>query len=299
MINGKHGLFEDVSENFVLMNEANSQYTRILDENKECLFLSYICEENYEIEEHFHDWIEFTLVLSGEKRIYVEGKENILSSGDFIMIDYNKIHSSLANKKTTQITMQMKRGFIEKYVPEFESYKIDCNSKNIVSSYDNYTYKSIIELFCYLANTFLRNNANIKADFIGYLYLLVYRLMEECQIDKNKDKIFNIDNLYIQNIVSYISSHYNEEISLKMLSDIFYLTPEYISKIIKDELGKGFKEYLVSLRVEHAEILIRKTRKTMLEICEECGFPSNKSFISSFKKKYNKTPMQYRKEYII
>ncbi len=295
----KHGLFEDVTENFLLMTKENQSYTKILDENKECLLVSYTCEEGYEIEEHFHDWIEFTLVLSGEKRIYVEGQENILSSGDIIMIDYNKVHSSLANKETTQITIQLKRGFIEKYVPEFESNKIVCSSTKITSVYDYYIYKNIIDIFCYLANTFIRNNAIIKADFIGFLYLLIYKLMEECQIDKNTENKFNTDNRYIQNIISYINSHYNEDISLKMLGEIFYLTPEYISKIFKDELGTGFKEYLINLRLDYAEVLIKKTRKTMLEISDECGFPSNKSFINSFKKRYKKTPMQYRKEYVI
>ena len=62
----KHGLFEDVTENFLLMGKGNQPYTKILDENKECLLVSYTCEKGYAIEEHFHDWIEFTLVLSGE-----------------------------------------------------------------------------------------------------------------------------------------------------------------------------------------------------------------------------------------
>lgn len=293
----KHGLFEDIVEHHKLREKLNEDYIRIYDNNKECLLLSYDLPEEYIIEEHFHDWLEFTLVLSGEKRLYIEDQEFILNSGDFIMIGYNQVHHAIATKKTTEITMQFKRGFIEKYVPTFNSDQIMCSSSRIMSVYDYYVYKNMIELYCYMENTFLRKAPNITPDFLGYFYLFVYQLMEECQInDKNINN--KNENSYIQNIFSYINRHYNEDISLKTLSKTFYLTPEYISTIIKQELGKGFKEYLTSLRLDHAEVLIKNTKKTMLEISEECGFPSNKSFINSFKKRHKKTPIQYQKELI-
>ena len=294
----KHGLFEDIIEHHKLRENLKEDYIRKLDKNKECLLISYDSHKGLNIEEHFHDWLEFILVIFGEKRVFIDNKEYILNSGDFIMVGYNKIHYAITTQNATEITMQFKRGFIEKYVSGFDSEKILCSSSRIMNSYDYYLYKDMIELYCFMANSFQRNSPEITPDFLGFFYLFIYRLMEECQIKEDAVNNDKYEYNYIHNIISYINRHYNEDISLKLLGDTFHLAPEYISKIIKDELGKGFKEYQIQLRLDHAEVLIKNTKKTMLEISEECGFPNNKSFIKFFKKKYNKTPTQYRKDFI-
>ena len=84
--------------------------------------------------------------------------------------------------------------------------------------------------------------------------------------------------------------------TLEKLASILHLTPQYISKIFKDNIGIGFKDYLVQLRLEHAKTLIKNTDKNLLIIGNECGFPNNKSFIYYFKQQYNITPSQYKKQ---
>ena len=118
--------------------------------------------------------------------------------------------------------------------------------------------------------------------------------MKYCESNSIKEKERVTQNIYIAQILSYINRHYNEPISLDRLADALHLTPQYISKIIKENIGQGFKEYLVELRLEHAKTLIKTTNKTLLSIGEECGFPNNKSFINYFKQGFGVTPSQYK-----
>ena len=134
----KHGLFEDIIEHHKLRENLKEDYIRKLDKNKECLLISYDSHKGLNIEEHFHDWLEFILVIFGEKRVFIDNKEYILNSGDFIMVGYNKIHYAITTQNATEITMQFKRGFIEKYVSGFDSEKILCSSSRIMNSYDYY-----------------------------------------------------------------------------------------------------------------------------------------------------------------
>lgn len=121
--------------------------------------------------------------------------------------------------------------------------------------------------------------------------------MKECEMS-TEDKVKIINNTHINQILSYINKHYHEDISLTTLSNVIHLTPQYISKMIKNETGKNFKDYLINLRIEYAQELIKSTDKSLITISEECGFPNNKSFIFHFKAKNGVLPSEYRKKNI-
>lgn len=291
----KFGLFEDVANevDFTLGDKP----IKYFNEGKTVTALKYYMPEGYKVEDHFHDWIEFTLVIKGEQKITVCGKEYILHDGDFLMVNYNDIHSSYTLEGTDKVTMQFKMGFIEKLIPEFDSNQIICSTFLIKNSYDHYTYDSSIELFIYMFNSFINNASKPKADFYGFFYLFFYRLMKECKQNEEQKRMNIENNTYIDQIISYINRHYNEHLTLNLLSQVLHISPQYISKIIKEETGIGFKEYLVKLRLEYATNLIKNSDKNLLNICQECGFSNNKSFIYYFKEHYGISPSQYRKEH--
>lgn len=290
----KYGLFEDVIEHYKKRLNLNEDYKRFMGENNDILMLIYTLPEGHVLEEHFHDWIEMTLVLSGEQHIWVEENEYILTEGDFLIIDYEKIHHSIAIKNTDTITFQFKSGFIENIIPEFDSSKIYCTTTEIKDTLDYYVFQTIIELFCYMVNTYEKTAPKLGIDFYGYFHLFIYYIIQQCSIT-TEEKEKHSKNTYIKQLLSFINKHYSENINLQVLSDTFHLSPEYISRIIKSEIGKGFKDYLIHLRLDHAVILMKNTSKTLLSISEECGFSNNKSFIKYFKEKYKVSPSEYRK----
>lgn len=293
----KYGIYEDIKANLTNdFNTNNPMYSRYF--NKECTITAfeYTTIDNFFIEEHFHDWIEFTLLVSGSQHIFIKNQEYILSEGDFIMIDYNCPHHSFFEKNTKKLTMQFKSGIIESIIPDFQSNLIFCNSSAIKNPYDRYTYQTLVELFCYMFRAFTKKPRDLEIDYFGYFFLFFYTLMKECSFKKevlckSKIKFYKIDY-----ILSYINRHYKEDISLSSLSSSLHLSSQYISKVIKKELGIGFKEYLTKTRLMHANSLIKYSNKTLLAISEECGFKNVKSFIYYFKKEYRTLPYDYLKK---
>lgn len=92
----------------------------------------------------------------------------------------------------------------------------------------------------------------------------------------------------------YITEHYADPISLDHLSEIFALSPGYISQMFKKAWGMTFMEYLQKLRILKAMELLRDTNHAVQEIASMVGYEDAGTFIRVFKKLESVTPGKYR-----
>ncbi len=93
----------------------------------------------------------------------------------------------------------------------------------------------------------------------------------------------------------YIDSHYQEEITLGLLSDICGMYPTYLSVVFKQKFGQTYVKYLNQVRMEHAKALLQSNPK-IKDIYEKVGFTSYRYFCDKFKSYYGYTPGRYRNQ---
>ena len=84
--------------------------------------------------------------------------------------------------------------------------------------------------------------------------------------------------------ISYIHEHYAKDFSLDDVARFAYLSPGYLSRLFKSEIGYSFKEYLHLTRIQKAQELLRNTRLRYYEIAEQVGYKNYKYFSSYFSK---------------
>ncbi len=95
-----------------------------------------------------------------------------------------------------------------------------------------------------------------------------------------------------------ITEHYMENLTLKSMSEKYYINSAYLGQIFKKQFGNSFKEYLNTYRIERAaELLIRSDKKIYL-IASSVGFNNTDYFINKFVQMKGLTPYQYRKQSI-
>jgi two-component system response regulator YesN len=95
-----------------------------------------------------------------------------------------------------------------------------------------------------------------------------------------------------------ITEHYMDNLSLKSLSEKYYINSAYLGQIFKKQFGNSFKDYLNNYRIDRAaEALIRSDEKVYL-IASAVGFNNTDYFISKFVQLKGITPLQYRKQFI-
>lgn len=95
-----------------------------------------------------------------------------------------------------------------------------------------------------------------------------------------------------------IVNNYMDNLSLKSLSEKYFINSAYLGQMFKKHYGIPFKDYLNNYRIEKAaELLIRSDEK-IYHIANAVGFNNTDYFISKFVQMKGITPLQYRKQFI-
>ena len=100
----------------------------------------------------------------------------------------------------------------------------------------------------------------------------------------------------IRNLKQYAESNYLYEIRLSDLAQIFHYNEKYIGRIFKKETGTSFRQYVNSLRLDHARKLLSTTDLSVLDISLRCGFNNVTYFNRVFKERFGRTPGQIRSD---
>lgn len=98
-------------------------------------------------------------------------------------------------------------------------------------------------------------------------------------------------------IIQYIQEHYCDDLSTAMLSEQFGLSSNYITNLLKQELGIRYNDYITRLRLDHAKELLLTTNLSVKNITSACGYYSQSHFTKLFVEKEGCTPIEYRKRY--
>lgn len=103
---------------------------------------------------------------------------------------------------------------------------------------------------------------------------------------------------HFQNVLSYITEHYSENISLADIAATINYHPSYVSTLFVTYTGVNFKNYLDSFRINKAVELLRSTDQTVSDIAVHCGYENIRTFNYTFKRVTGTTPSLVRKESI-
>ncbi len=98
----------------------------------------------------------------------------------------------------------------------------------------------------------------------------------------------------VQNVLDYMHANYNEELSLKTLSQRFHINPIYLGQLFQKEIGVVFSEYINHFRLEKAKELLKTTHLRAGEIGKMVGYSDTAYFYKQFKKHIGATPTEWR-----
>jgi len=116
----------------------------------------------------------------------------------------------------------------------------------------------------------------------------------ELVVDVEKDFGKNTTALAVVEYIKCNCTDYN--LSLDMLAAEFQITPQYLCKIIKQQTGVSYKEYLTDLRMEEAKRLLKDKNISVIDACQQAGYNNVSYFIKVFQKYTGMTPAKYRDE---
>jgi AraC-like DNA-binding protein/mannose-6-phosphate isomerase-like protein (cupin superfamily) len=95
--------------------------------------------------------------------------------------------------------------------------------------------------------------------------------------------------------ISYMESHYHENLNLEDLANIAYMSPSYFSSMLRLIKGKSYIEFLSAIRMQEAMVLLRGSDLNITEIALRVGYNHISHFNRMFKKHTGVTPRDFRK----
>lgn len=122
--------------------------------------------------------------------------------------------------------------------------------------------------------------------------------VKHCKI-LNDNRTGKTDNTIIKQVLEYVNHNFYKAITVQSLSEMFFISPNYISSLFKREVGENFKEYLAKVRVDYACKLLGNQDYSIQQVAEKSGYSDYFYFSRIFKNMTGTTPSKYRSECII
>ncbi|SFB03923.1 AraC-type DNA-binding protein [Acetitomaculum ruminis DSM 5522] len=263
--------------------------------------LFHICDrQKKEYNFHYHEFKKIIVFLSGEVTYIIEGKAYHLKPWDILLVDAFNIHKPVIDAGITydRLIIYVNSDFLQR-----ESSR-DCNlnacfvkalekSYNLIRTDEKIQekMKRVIELLIEERESAAGNDAYGKDILKKSLFLefLVYL-----------NRIFVVDNYdtgnysyafdsKITEILDYINENLDQELSVKSISEKFFLSKYYLMHKFKDETGYTLHNYVTVKRCKKAAAYIATGMPVMMA-AKKGGFNDYTSFLRSYKKIYKKNP---------
>lgn len=233
--------------------------------------------KNWWVELHLHEYSEILYCKNGEGDILINGRNIRLKSKEFIWIPPNYVHQySFQNAELVCAV------FSNDFIPLF--FSATEGKRLVVSAIPAGELSSVLENL-YL----LKKDQRLK--ICGILNLIAQKVIEHSQLEETNFT----DGVLFQKVVTYLSTHYTEEIKLCQLAKLFGYNEKYLSHALHSLTGVHYSQLLAFYRIEHAKkLLAQQPQKSVTTVAMDSGFSAINTFHRVFLKHTGMTPMQYR-----
>lgn len=245
---------------------------------------------------HYHDAYEIYYLLSGERTYFLKDRTYHVKKGNLVFINMNDIHKTLDGGQGKvyyeRILINFKKEFIKSMLtPELEDNLLNSNSSLVLMDLEE---NHLIEELLFRMIKEQSSKLPYCELYIKTMLLELLILINRYSKNNNMTTKNYAKNENIFEIVRYLNSNYKNKITLKTLSEKFFLSEAHLSRSFKDVTGFNIISYINTLRIKESQKLIIECDKNITEIAYEVGYDSITHFERVFKSIVGVSPSKYR-----
>jgi AraC-like DNA-binding protein len=240
---------------------------------------------------HSHDYYVICLIERGRQSFFHQGTKHLTPPGGIILINPGAVHTGEAvdeqgfeMRALYPTTAHMQTAMFEltgrhQDLPFFGEVRVD----------HPWAMKSVLALHKALSQG--ANPLECESRFLGTLAQLIKRYADHSSTEQELGK----EKRAIQQARSTIEECFVQGVSLHELARHVGLSPYYLLRAFRAEVGMPPFTYLENVRIRHAQRLI-EAGKPLAEVAAEVGFSSQSHLTRRFKKIIGATPGQYAQQ---
>ena len=260
------------------------------------------------VPEHFHSYVEMSYIYSGSVQQTIHRTPCVLKKGQVCLIDTGTPHAiGLTSENDIMINIMLSKDYLS--IPFLSRISSDsiianffANAISNVASHNNYIIfhsegsRRIHLYFKELLCEYFSPSANTRQVFEILMTLIFSELITVYEHDEFVNR-GHTSNALIFPILRYIESNYMT-CSLKSTASFFNLNPNYLSSLLKKNVGKTYIQLVTSEKLAHAAYLLKNTQLPIYEIANSVGYENLSFFFEKFQQQYHKTPKEFRNHQI-
>ena len=255
----------------------------------------------------WHTYLELFIPLSRACRLKVGDATVQLAAGDVLVMDHRKLHAVLDFPDTTaeaiviRFLPELVRGFATAaadHLALLPFYCPDESQPHVLRVSDpaapavHGALAHVLESIG-LSATSAYWQTGARAYFLEVLHLLA----QHFQAAERLSKIFarqHATTHRLRQVFQHIDTNYHGRISLPEAAAMAGLSKPQFHTVFKKATGMTLVNYVTQVRLTHAVRLLRETDRSIAEIALEVGFSDQSYFDRRFRRRFGRTPRQYR-----
>ncbi len=252
---------------------------------------------------HWHDDFELIYCTEGEMQVTLWGNAHSLHAGDLIIILPHAVHSiEQGDQKDGEYFNILFHAALFKGSendPCYDKYVVPfLNGERTMecffpagTSFNRTVTPCILPLLEHRKESYTTHELMIKSS----LFFLLHHMSLHSTAATSDNSHLQLSYSRLKNALYYVQKFYDCDISIKRAAEQCGFSESHFMKLFRELTGMSFNAYLVDYRLQLAAKQLSETDNKVIDIMENCGFHNQSYFTRAFQKKYQKSPLLYRK----
>ncbi len=251
---------------------------------------------------HWHEEVQFILVVQGEAIFQVNEEKIAVRKGEGLFINSGCLHMAKDKEQSncTYICLNVLPKFIlpqELYATYIVPYIQATNLSYIFIDESEQWGENIVESIVKIRKLTEHKPQHFDFDLTMQL-LFIWKNLIINGFEPEYVQTEMVKSQRIKQMLSWIHLHYAEKISLEDIAKAGHLSRSECCRYFKRILNTTPLNYVMDYRIQKSLQLLRNQESNVTEVAYQVGFNSTSYFIEKFRKTMNMTPLVYKKYHI-
>lgn len=248
---------------------------------------------------HWHDELQFVLIVKGEAIFQINEEKFAVREGEGLFINSGRLH--MAKDKNDSgcvyiclnvsprlvLSQELYTTYVNPYIQATNLPYLHLDAKELWA-------KNILGAIGKINQLIQQNPPYYEIDIAIQLTLIWKNLITNgFQLEYEQTEMLKSHRM--KQMLNWIHLHYAEKILLDDIARAGQLSRSECCRYFKRILKKTPLSYVTDYRIQRSLILLQQSESNVTDVAYQVGFNSTSYFIDKFRKSMNMTPLAYKK----
>ncbi|PNZ13217.1 hypothetical protein CD106_11080, partial [Staphylococcus xylosus] len=233
------------------------------------------------------------LILNNKMSIWKSNESNEFNEGDVFIINHREPYRYKKDKDTLCIVLHLTESYLKQYLTDFSDKLYILDKAHIQDA----IYKQIVNIVAKIGVVYIRRGEFYRLYIEQQLIELMFIIARFLPTKSNEFYRDSVEDNRVAFVCNYIENNYSNSLSLNEVANMVHLSSAYLSKVFTRQVGMGFSQYIIHIRLKHCKKDLVMTDNSITQIAVKHGFSNSSTLLKHFKAHMKLTPSQFREKY--